>query len=89
MIEALQLTERASRPIFGAVPHALALVRPGDVLVIAAGGHAKTAMIGEILGGHLRRLGCCGLVCDRAVRDVGTLAGWERLLSVHALCRAA
>ena len=33
-------------------------------------------MIGEILGGHLRRLGCRGLVCDGAARDVGTLAGW-------------
>ena len=49
----------------------------GEVLVIAAAGHAETAMIGEILGGHLRRRGACGLVCDGAIRDVATLAGWD------------
>ena len=66
-------------PDFGAVLHAIELVGPGDVLVIAASGHAETAMIGEILGGHLRRRGGCGLVCDGAIRDVGTLAGWDDL----------
>lgn len=70
------VTASCEPPDFGAVLQALELVGPGDVLVIAAGGHAETAMIGEILGGHLRRLGCRGLVCDGAVRDVGTLAGW-------------
>jgi regulator of RNase E activity RraA len=64
-------------PDFGAVLHALDLVEPGDVLMIAAGGHAETAMIGEILGGHLRRRGARGVVCDGAVRDVRTLAGWD------------
>ena len=63
-------------PDFGAVLYALDLIEPGDVLVIAADGHAETAMIGDILGGHLRRLGGAGLVCDGAVRDVATLAGW-------------
>jgi 4-hydroxy-4-methyl-2-oxoglutarate aldolase len=64
-------------PDFGAVLHALDLVAPGDVLMIAAAGHAETAMIGEILGGHLRRRGGRGVVCDGAVRDVATLAGWD------------
>jgi len=64
-------------PDFGAVLHALDLVEPGDVLAIAAAGHGETAMIGEILGGHLRRRGGRGVVCDGAVRDVGTLAGWD------------
>lgn len=63
-------------PDFGAVLHALDLVQSGDVLVVAAGGHAETAMVGEILGGHLRNRGVAGLVCDGAVRDVATLAGW-------------
>lgn len=63
-------------PDFGAVLHALDRVQPGDVLVIAAGGHAETAMIGGILGGYLRQRGAAGLVCDGAVRDVGELAGW-------------
>ena len=63
-------------PDFGAVLHALERVGPGDVLVIAAGGNAQAAMIGEILSGHLRNRRCAGVVCDGAVRDVGTIAGW-------------
>src|SRR5919107_4334869 len=51
------VTALCEPPDFGAVLHAVDLVRPGDVLVIAADGHAETAMIGEILGGHVRRLG--------------------------------
>ena len=71
------VTALCEPPDFGAVLHALDLVAPGEVLVIAAAGHAETAMIGEILGGHLRRRGACGLVCDGAIRDVATLAGWD------------
>ncbi len=66
-------------PDFGAVLQALDLIQPGDVLVIAANGHAETAMIGEILGGHLRRLGGRGIVCDGAIRDVAQLAEWPEL----------
>jgi regulator of RNase E activity RraA len=73
------VTALCEPPDFGAVLYALDLIRPGDVLVIAAGGHGETAMIGEILGGHLRRRGGVGLVCDGAVRDVATLAGWDDL----------
>ncbi len=73
------VTALCAPPDFGAVLHALDQVAPGDVLVIAAGGHAETAMIGEILGGHLRRRGGVGIVCDGAVRDVATLAGWADL----------
>jgi 4-hydroxy-4-methyl-2-oxoglutarate aldolase len=64
-------------PDFGAVLHAVDLIEPGDVLVIAASGHAETAMIGEIVGGYLRRRGGVGVVCDGAIRDVATLAGWS------------
>ncbi len=45
--------------------------------MLAAGGNAETAMIGEILCGHLRSQGGAGVVCDGAVRDVATLAGWD------------
>src|SRR5215471_5850030 len=38
-------------PDFGAVLYAVDLITSGDVLVIAAAGHAETAMIGEIIGG--------------------------------------
>lgn len=71
------LTAQCEPPDFGAVLHALDSAREGDVLVIAAAGHAATAMIGEILGGHLRRIGCRGIVCDGAVRDVAELASWD------------
>ena len=70
------VTALCEPPDFGAVLHALDRIMPGDVLVIAAGGHRDTAMIGEILGGHLRRRGGAGLVCDGAIRDVATLSKW-------------
>ncbi len=63
-------------PDFGAVVHALEHVGRGEVLMIAAGGDRVTAMIGEILSGHLRNRGAAGVVCDGAVRDVETLSGW-------------
>jgi regulator of RNase E activity RraA len=71
------VTVQCEPPDFGAVLHALTVIQPGEVLVIAAGGDAHTAMIGEILCGHLRTLGVAGMVCDGAVRDVATLAGWS------------
>lgn len=71
------VTVRCEPPDFGAVLHAMDVVGDGDVLVIAADGHAETAMIGEIVSGHLRRRGAVGVVCDGAIRDVGTLAGWN------------
>lgn len=73
------VTALCEPPDFGAVLRALSVLQRGDVLVIAAGGDAHTAMIGEILSGHVRRLGGAGVVCDGAVRDVSTLAGWSDL----------
>jgi 4-hydroxy-4-methyl-2-oxoglutarate aldolase len=70
------VTVSCTPPDFGAVVHALEQVGRGEVLVIAAGGDAVTAMIGEILSGHLRSRGAAGVVCDGAVRDVATLSGW-------------
>ena len=63
-------------PDFGAALHALEHVGAGEVLMIAAAGNATTAMIGEILSGHLRSRGAAGVVCDGAVRDVATLSAW-------------
>jgi regulator of RNase E activity RraA len=71
------VTVRVSPPDFGAMLHVLDLAGPGDVLCVAAGGDANTAMIGEILSGQLRRRGVAGLILDGAVRDVATLASWE------------
>lgn len=71
------VTVRCEAPDFGAVLHALDVIGRGEVLVIDAGGHRDTAMIGDILSGHLRNKGVAGLVCDGAVRDTGTLGGWD------------
>ncbi len=73
------VTALCEPPDFGAVLLALDLIQPGDVLVIAANGHTETAMIGEILGGQVRRLGGRGIVCDGAIRDVAQLAEWTEL----------
>jgi regulator of RNase E activity RraA len=72
----LAVTVACTPPDFGAVVHALEHVGRGQVLMIAAGGDAVTAMIGEILSGHLRNRGAAGVVCDGAIRDVATLSGW-------------
>jgi regulator of RNase E activity RraA len=71
------VTVRCEPPDFGAVLHALDIIQPGQVLVIDADGHRDTAMIGDILSGHLRAKGVAGIVCDGAVRDTGTLGQWD------------
>lgn len=71
------VTVRCEAPDFGAVLQALDVIQRGQVLVIDAGGHRDTAMIGDILSGHLRNKGIAGVVCDGAVRDTGTLGGWD------------
>ncbi len=70
------VTALCEPPDFGAVLLAIDHIGAGDVLVIAAQGRAETAMIGEILSGQLRRRGAVGVICDGAIRDVATLAGW-------------
>jgi 4-hydroxy-4-methyl-2-oxoglutarate aldolase len=70
------VTALCEPPDFGSVLYAVDLIGPDDVLVIAAAGHAETAMIGEIVGAQVRRKGGVGVLCDGAIRDVGTLAGW-------------
>lgn len=79
------LTVRCAPDDIGAVVRALEIARIGDVLVIAAQGHRRSAMIGGILGGCLRSRGGAGLICDGAVRDVAELAAW-RDFSVFARC---
>jgi regulator of RNase E activity RraA len=71
------VTARCDAPDFGAVLHALDVIAPGQVLVIDAAGHRDAAMIGDILSGHLRARGVAGVACDGAVRDTGTLGGWD------------
>ena len=49
------------------------LVRPGDVVVIDGGGHTDAALIGDIIGGDIRRRGGAGLLVDGVVRDLDGL----------------
>ena len=62
---------------YGPVHHAIAVAKPGEVIMIAAGGRLDVAMIGELLGGAARRKKISGVVVDGAVRDIGTLTQWE------------
>lgn len=71
------VTARCVPPDFGAVLRAIDFVVAGDVLVIDAQGTAGHAMIGGILGGHLRRKGAAGIVCNGPVRDVAELAAMK------------
>ena len=71
------VTAFCEAPDFGAALCALDVAGPGDVLVIAADAYTDCAMIGEILGGHLKSNGVTGLVVDGAIRDVKTLASWS------------
>lgn len=75
----LAVTALCAPPDFGAVLHALDVMKVGEVLVISTQDNAQHAMIGSILGGHLRRMGAAGIVCDGAIRDVSELARWNEL----------
>ncbi|HUF87368.1 MAG TPA: RraA family protein [Thermohalobaculum sp.] len=58
-----------------AVHAALRLIRPGEVLVIAAGGHRDTALWGGLLTRAAIARGAAGVVIDGAVRDVAEIRG--------------
>jgi 4-hydroxy-4-methyl-2-oxoglutarate aldolase len=52
-----------------ALHHALAVVRPGEVIVLAVGGETAIAHAGEIVAHAARERGAAGIVLDGAVRD--------------------
>jgi RraA family protein len=56
--------------------------RPGDVLVIDAGGDVTNAVIGGILSYYAATIGCAGVVLDGAIRDVAEIR--ERDFPVYA-----
>ena len=56
--------------------------RPGDVLVIDAGGDITNAVIGGILSFYAATIGTAGLVLDGAIRDVAEIR--ERDYPVYA-----
>jgi len=61
---------------------ALEFCRPGDVLVIDAGGDLNNAVIGGILSYYASTVGVAGVVIDGAIRDVAEIR--ERDFPVYA-----
>jgi len=56
------------------VHKAIDIARPGDVIVVDAGGELTQAIIGEIMSRHAEKRGVAGMVIDGAIRDAGALA---------------
>jgi 4-hydroxy-4-methyl-2-oxoglutarate aldolase len=54
---------------------ALAIARPGDILVAATDGFTATAVTGDLLMGMARNRGLLGLVTDGLVRDLAGILG--------------
>lgn len=65
---------------------AMDLAKPGDVIVIDAGGFTDRAIFGELMATYCKSRGIKGIVCDGAIRDRGGLATME---DFHVYARAA
>jgi len=55
------------------VHKALHMARPGDVIVVDAGGDLTNAIIGEIMTATAQKQGLAGIVINGAIRDIGTI----------------
>ena len=64
---------------------AMDLAKPGDIIVIDAGGYENRAIFGELMATYLQKRGIRGIICDGAVRDWGGLAALKDL-QVYARC---
>ncbi len=56
---------------------AMDLARPGDVIVIDAGGFPDRAIFGELMATYCKTRGINGIVCDGAIRDCAALAAMD------------
>jgi len=56
------------------VHKAIDIARPGDVIMVDAGGVTTQAIIGEIMSNHAASRGVAGMVIDGSIRDAGALA---------------
>ncbi|OUM02781.1 RraA family protein [Variovorax sp. JS1663] len=56
---------------------ALEFCRPGDVLVVDAGGDLNNAVVGGILSFYAAQIGVVGVVIDGAIRDVAEIRARE------------
>lgn len=67
---------------------AVAVVRPGDVLVVATTSESADGMFGELLAESCRAHGVAGLIIDSGVRDTAELTAmnfpvWSRAISAQ------
>ena len=53
---------------------AMDLAKPGDIIMIDAGGDTKRAILGELMVTYLRNRGIAGIVCDGSIRDYEELS---------------
>jgi regulator of RNase E activity RraA len=65
-----------------AVLRAFEFCRPGDVMVVDAGGDVSNAVIGGILSFYAASIGLAGMVIDGAIRDIAEIG--ERKFPVYA-----
>lgn len=56
---------------------AMDLAKPGDVIVIDAGGDTRRSVFGELMVTYCRMKGIRGIVVDGAVRDVDAMSKME------------
>lgn len=64
---------------------AMDIAKPGDIIVIDAGGFTDRAIFGELMATYCKTRGIKGIVCDGAVRDREGLAA---LKDFHVYARA-
>lgn len=55
------------------VHKAIDIARPGDVIMVDAGGITTQAIIGEIMSNHAASRGAAGMVIDGSIRDVDAI----------------
>ena len=55
------------------VHKAIDLAKPGDIIVVDAGGEVTNAVVGEIMMRLAQKNGIAGFVIDGAIRDVGAI----------------
>ncbi|MDP6345394.1 MAG: RraA family protein [Alphaproteobacteria bacterium] len=78
------LTVRAIAADISPLLYALSVARPGDVLVVDAGGHTDNAVLGGNMANEALARGMAGLVIDGAIRDVAEI----RELGIPTFTRA-
>lgn len=59
------------------VHKAMDMIKPGDVVVIAAGGETERAILGELMITYMRSKGAAGIIVDGCIRDAGAISSMD------------